>query len=192
MSEKTKKIHHIYVIQNKINLKIYVGQTNDPKYRWWRHKNHARKGDRDQPIYFAIRKYGADNFTFTLIEEWVTLEDVNEAEEFWIEFLQTRKRDFGYNISSGGDNHTMSDEVREKISKSLMGRSVSPATTFKSGHNINIGAKAYGSILDDDKVKKIKKLLETGSLQKDIAELFGVSVPTISMIATGKTWKHVI
>jgi group I intron endonuclease len=191
MPKLSNKFHYIYIIHNEINDKIYVGQTNKPKYRWWKHKNHAIKGDRDQPIYLAMRKHGIKNFSFTLIEKLETLDAANKAEEYWIDLLRAREKEFGYNISFGGDNHTMPDCVREKISKSLMGRSNSPATTFKAGNNINIGAKAYGSILDDDKVREIKKLLAEGLYQKDIAKLFGVSIPTISMIATGKTWTHV-
>lgn len=38
--------------------------------------------------------------------------------------------------------HSTSDSVREKISKTLLGRSVSPRTTFKKGHKINDEVRA--------------------------------------------------
>jgi group I intron endonuclease len=185
-------VHYIYVIQNKLNLKCYVGQTNKPKYRWWKHKDHVLKNNRDQVIYSAMKKYGIDNFTFTVIEEWETLDDANEAETFWIELLQTRKKEFGYNIAFGGGNRTMPIHIRKKISATLTGKPNSSTTKFKLGHNINKGDKAFGSILNDDKVREIKILLQTDMYQKDIAKLFGVSNATICMIANGKTWKHIL
>jgi group I intron endonuclease len=185
-------MHYIYVIQNKLNLKLYIGQTNNPNYRWQKHKHHAAVGDRNQPIYLALRKYGSDNFTFQIIEEHLLLDDCNEAEEFWIEFFQSRKKEFGYNIAFGGNNKTVAPETRLRISKTLTGKPSKSSTKFKKGHNINIGAKAFGSILTDEKVMEIISLLKDKSNpQKDIAKLYGVSVPTISMIANNKIWKHI-
>ena len=34
-------MYYIYIIQNKNNNKIYVGQTNDIEYRWYCHKNNS-------------------------------------------------------------------------------------------------------------------------------------------------------
>jgi group I intron endonuclease len=92
---------YIYVIQNKIDLKIYVGQTNDPKIRWNRHKSMS-KGKSKQYIHNAIRFHGIENFLFQTIEEFESEMDINEAEEFWIGFFQSRNREFGYNLTDGG------------------------------------------------------------------------------------------
>lgn len=53
-------MHYIYIIQNKINLKIYVGQTNNIKTRWNSHKSAARRQDKHDFSYIhrAINKYG--------------------------------------------------------------------------------------------------------------------------------------
>ena len=44
--------------------------------------------------------------------------------------------------------------------------------------------------LTEQDVFKIKKLLKLGHTQRDIGERFGVYSSTISMINTGKLWKH--
>jgi group I intron endonuclease len=94
-------MYFIYLIQNKLDLKIYVGQTRNPKIRWNQHKVRA-KNNSPQYIHNAMRFHGVDNFTFQIIEEYSLEKDVNEAEEFWIQFFQTRDSNIGYNLTSGG------------------------------------------------------------------------------------------
>lgn len=54
------------------------------------------------------------------------------------------------------------------------------------------GSKHGMSKLSEKLVKAIKKLVDRGFTQKDIAELYEVSASTISSIITGRTWNHVI
>lgn len=92
---------YIYIIQNKLDLKIYVGQTKNPKIRWNQHKVRT-KNNSSQYIHNAMRFHGIENFTFQIIEEYNLEKDVNEAEEFWIQFFQTRDSNIGYNLTNGG------------------------------------------------------------------------------------------
>ena len=100
--------YYIYIIQNKINNKIYVGQTIEPENRWNKHKYTAKKyyldGNykRAQYIHRAMSKYGINNFEFQIIEKWSSPDEVDDAECFWISFLKTRNNNFGYNITKGG------------------------------------------------------------------------------------------
>ena len=50
----------IYKITNRINGKVYIGQTRmSLNVRWWHHCNR-----KDCPaLHHAIKKYGAENFT---------------------------------------------------------------------------------------------------------------------------------
>lgn len=59
---------YIYIIENQINHKKYVGQTTDPHKRWRKHKTDDIKND-NLVIGRAFLKYGIENFTFTIIEE---------------------------------------------------------------------------------------------------------------------------
>jgi len=63
-----------------------------------------------------MRKYGVDNFTCEQIEQLDTLDACNQAEENWIQYLQTRDRRFGYNIAFGGANRATSQETKDKLS----------------------------------------------------------------------------
>lgn len=88
----------IYIHKNKINGKIYVGQTcQDPERRW-------RKGEgyKDSPrFYNAIRKYGWDNFEHIILEKNLTFEKANENERKWISTYKSNEEEFGYNITPG-------------------------------------------------------------------------------------------
>ena len=61
----------IYKITNKINGKVYIGQTsNTLEKRWWQHCHGTHK----HIIARAISKYGAENFKIEQI-------DVAESQE---------------------------------------------------------------------------------------------------------------
>ena len=86
----------IYKITNKLNGKIYVGQTTrNPIERFKEHK-HA-----DSIIGKAIRKYGAENFEIDILDECETFDELNECEMFWIAELNCKVPD-GYNVTDGG------------------------------------------------------------------------------------------
>lgn len=93
----------IYKIENKINGKIYIGQSIAVKTRWQQHKYEAQTGERQAPLYLALRKYGIENFSFEVLEE-CSQELLNEKEIFWIAHYKSNDRDFGYNVLTGGQN----------------------------------------------------------------------------------------
>lgn len=120
------EIRHIYIIQNQINLKLYVGQTKNPKRRWGRHKRCVLLPDGDehkQAVHYAMQKYGVENFTYTLIEEHNSKEAANEAEIFWIEYFHSMRKNIGYNRSPGGIKSSFSGwkkgEVPEATRKKM-------------------------------------------------------------------------
>ncbi|MCC6809961.1 MAG: hypothetical protein IT381_21205 [Deltaproteobacteria bacterium] len=54
------------------------------------------------------------------------------------------------------------------------------------------GAGNGNAKLDETKVRHVKALLEGGTKQMHIAELFGVSPSVIGLIKRGKIWREVI
>lgn len=93
----------IYKIENKINGKIYIGQSIAIKTRWRQHRYEAQTGESQAPLYLALRKYGIENFSFEVLEE-CPQELLNEKEIFWIAHYKSNDRDFGYNVLAGGQN----------------------------------------------------------------------------------------
>lgn len=91
----------IYCATNIINDKRYIGQTiRSVKRRTQEHKWYASNGS-ELPIHRAIRKYGEDNFEWSVIDTADGREELDSREIYWIEKHNTFKGD-GYNASTGG------------------------------------------------------------------------------------------
>lgn len=81
----------IYKFTNKINRKVYIGQTSNITRRFYEHLRRT-----DQQIDQAIQKYGVNNFLFEILEE-CEIEKLNERESFWIEHFNSKIPN-GYNV----------------------------------------------------------------------------------------------
>lgn len=99
----------IYCITNKINNKMYIGQTARMlQERWKDHLESSRDLNNHRPLYLAMRKYGIENFSLTILEE-CSNDQLNEREQYWIKEKQTwitEHPDKGYNLTSGGSPGT--------------------------------------------------------------------------------------
>lgn len=101
---------------NKINNKIYVGQTNNIKRRW-RANGIEYTSQETSIIGKAILKYGWENFEHIIIEENLTLDEANALEAFLINELEAQNREKGYNIREGGKNGGLSEATKQKLSE---------------------------------------------------------------------------
>ena len=54
----------------------------------------------------------------------------------------------------------------------------------------NIGEKHPLSRLTEDDVKEIRRKLDAGSLQQEVADEYGISQSTVSEIKTRRKWRH--
>ena len=92
----------IYQITNTINGKCYIGQSDNIQARWRKHRTvpfNSNSRCYNYPLYRAIRKYGLENFTFTILEE-CELDELEEKEIFYIK--QYHAYTEGYNQNPGG------------------------------------------------------------------------------------------
>jgi group I intron endonuclease len=111
----------IYILQNKFNNKIYVGQSHNVQKRLWGHKSSMKCGNQ-YPLYKSMRKHGFDNFSVIIVEEHLSLDDANYWEDFYIQFFQSRNKQFGYNLRDGGQNTIFPPEVNKKRADKIRGR----------------------------------------------------------------------
>lgn len=112
----------IYKITNKLSGKCYIGQTVQPlNYRW---RVHCRRKEGCSAIAEAIHKYGKDAFTIEEIDSYSNLEDLNNAEEFYIDWFNSIVPN-GYNLDSGGNNKRHSEQTITKMRESAKGRTLS-------------------------------------------------------------------
>ena len=160
----------IYLIRNKINNKIYIGQSVDIKRRAQEHmrsgqpKKYKIKSERDSntPIHLAMQKYGIQNFTINVLEE-CSRQELNDRERYWIAILNSTDPNIGYNLTSGGqENFALKGEAHSQAK------------------------------LSQQDVNEIYYLLENSKLSfPEIAAKYKVSNSCICMINTGKSWHSI-
>ena len=116
----------IYKLENKLNGKIYIGQTmRTVEVRMKDHLYNSVSNRNKSYIDRAIGKYGINAFEVSIIEECAD-EKLNEREIFWIAFYNCKKPN-GYNLTDGGEGCTgrvVSLKTRKKISAARMGHPV--------------------------------------------------------------------
>lgn len=112
---------YIYKFQNKTNGKVYIGQTVNLEQRYKDHIYYA-KNNPQQPIHYALAKYGEYNFSFDVVTE-IECDDnlmleliLNDLEKKYIEEYDSYAK--GYNCSLGGEGNlglVHSDETKQLI-----------------------------------------------------------------------------
>lgn len=113
----------IYKITNKINGKMYVGQTVQTLDDRWSDHSRPSKGRHvnRSAIASAIRKYGKENFIIEIIDDAKNTAELNIKEMTYIKALNTLSP-HGYNLKLGGESKACHEETKIKISKTLKGR----------------------------------------------------------------------
>lgn len=107
----------VYLITNRANRKIYIGQTiASLARRWITHTSDAKHNVGCKTMSRAIRKYGRDNFDIEMLVECETREQLDSLERVWIIALRSTDPRVGYNRTIGGHGCPGVDEVRAKIS----------------------------------------------------------------------------
>ncbi len=168
----------IYKITNKLNDKIYIGQTT--RTLEIRMKEHTKKSRATSNSYIdrAIQKYGIDAFDVSVIEECDDEEKLNEREKHWIKEFNSKFPN-GYNLTEGGDGmsgYIVSEETRKNLSTSHKGKKLSEKT------------RALMSISNKNKRSVI--CLETNEKFDSIvvaAKHFGITAKSIGRALHGKT-----
>lgn len=103
---------YVYLIENKINDKKYVGKTYLPiQERWRQHRaDSQRKNKQYRPLYNAMKKYGIENF---FISELEYCENCEEREKYWIMHYDSFHN--GYNATLGGDGRPYFEYTDEEV-----------------------------------------------------------------------------
>lgn len=148
------KIQGIYKIVNKLNNKIYIGQSIDIISRFQSHKD-TLKIKYNHPLYNSMRKYGLNNFEFIILEEVKNILQLDEREQCWLDYYKSYDNEYGYNIcnlvtSTKGYKHT--EETKKKMSACKKGKKLSE-------EHIRNSANARKGFKRTDETKK--KISET-------------------------------
>ena len=122
--------------------RAYIGISKNPTKRW-----NMGNGYRYNPYFWrCIQKYGWDNITHEILFVGLSLDDAKAKEVELIAEFRTNEREFGYNISGGGDGLT-AEESRRKMSQSRIGNTncVGRKISEESKEKISLSLKEYYS-----------------------------------------------
>lgn len=170
----------IYQILNLSDGKKYIGQAQNILKRIQEHRR-RRNGVFCYPetfLYKAIKKYGWENFAFSVLEKVSNNELLNERERFWIKILKTNDRKYGYNIQDGGDcqrgwNHSEKTKIKMSLAKKnyfgvnnpFYGKKHTEETKDK------IRKKKLGKKWIEERRKKFKKPQGSGKQPRPVLQL---------------------
>lgn len=106
----------IYKATSATTNKVYIGQSSQTlQERINQHNSHAYGHQYNYHFHNAIRKYGAEDFSYEIIEDEIkTIEELNDRERYWIKYYDSYNN--GYNSTLGGEGrHTRDDELIKKL-----------------------------------------------------------------------------
>lgn len=137
----------IYKAENKINGNVYIGQTirnlND---RISVHKNNAFIQECNYVFSKALRKYGFENFTWTVLVKTDSKDKLNALEKLYISAY--KKMTKIYNMTDGGEGalgYIPTEKTLKKLSESHKG--------LKSGNKGNKYSEEIRKKMSDSKKK---------------------------------------
>lgn len=167
------KISGIYKIENKINHKVYIGQSRDLHERRLGHLCGLRNGNHyNKHLQASVNKYGINNFSFTVIEE-CDKDKLNDREIYWIAKYDSMNNSKGYNREGGGN-------VGKEVSES----------TRKIMRDYFEGEKSRTAVISEETAKEIISKLILGGSIHGIAKELNISHKIIESIRSKKTWKY--
>lgn len=189
--------------------KIYIGITSrKPAYRWENGKGY-RHND-----YFtnAIKKYGWDNFKHEILFSDLTKEEACQKEIELIKLYKSNDKNFGYNLSSGGENpfreikYVFTEEHRKNLSLSHIGKeSCMKGKHFSEETKRKMSEARKGKYVGVESKLSIKinqydlqsNFIKTWDSLSDIARVLKTNTSNISKCCKGKrkstcgyVWKY--
>jgi group I intron endonuclease len=194
MTEEIKALPGVYILTNKTNGKVYVGETMNVRKRFNRYENISRKSNR--PIENSIRKYGLDGFHIEIdyLPDFKKIDLLDLEEQLIIKFKSLITEN-GYNICSRGTDRTgmkHSEQSKQMIAKSMLGKNHSDETRKKIANNSTLKHSVSKFSLDNN-------LLETYETTKGAATKNNVCQSNITLCcqckrktAGGFIWKYAI
>lgn len=154
----------IYMIENQVNGKIYIGQTSDLERRKKEHLNKLKnKTHHNLHLQNSFNKYGEDNFVFKIIKKNIPYYLLDSLEKRYIDIFQSNNNQYGYNLTSGGQNINFDKLsiscIEGKNKTGIEHVSVVKSNTYKSGYRFRFVVKNYtkNATTIDELERKINK-----------------------------------
>ena len=158
----------VYKIKNKINGKLYIGQTIQSLEKRW--KAHLKKTSNCTILKNAIKKYGSKNFEVSIVSFCDNSEQMNKREIKYIKIFKS-KHPNGYNVFGGGNDYRHTKETKRKLSE-INKNTIPPSRKdcrLTEKHKKQISKKMKGRKRSKQTIEKFKNTLKkTGTSNKQV------------------------
>lgn len=166
----------IYKVENLVNGKVYIGQSIAIEKRWNKHYNAPFNPNTENyniPFYRAIRKYGLNNFNFSVLEQ-CKRSDLDNREKYWINFFHSNNSEYGYNLTDGGQgslgHFNKLDKIKVNEIQKLLLNTFETQTSIAKKYNVSQQLISYintGMVgLSDNLSYPLRKLEEETKISK--------------------------
>lgn len=198
----------IYKIENLVNHKIYIGQSTDITKRWRNEKTRAFNSlsvEYNSPLARAFRKYGIENFSFSVLEE-CTKELLNQREQYWADYYNSYIP-LGYNVARCGNSEKRLPEWFNQVVEllkqnksnheiaNIVGciswRTVSDVNCGRAWYQDNMTYPIRKKVITENGIvysteKTVSKKKEIALTKEEILEYINKNIPYISAEELGK------
>lgn len=175
----------VYRITNIITGKVYIGSSERIEDRWKRHQSELRcNTHHSKHLQRSFNKYGELNFVYDILEECAS-EIILEREQYYKDFYQSYKRDYGYDMCQFAGNCKGRKQSKESIEKikisislywDLVGRPNKDRKSFKKQEFLLLNNKRKQRNLE------IIDLLIQGVRQDEISSKYNISPSIVTKI----------
>lgn len=176
---------NIYKFTHIESGRSYIGQTiQDPNQRRLEHIAASRHSPKSYHFHNAINKYGIDAFTFEVIAQASSLDELNLLEAKFIE--EFNSIDNGFNIRGGGGNKTHNADSLVRMGESQKAAHARRAAEGKDTWNRSDGGAMKGKRHTTETKQKMSESAKNRS-QPATKE----SLAKMSAAKKNRTWKIV-
>lgn len=123
LDEKSKNI--VYCVLNLLTNKVYIGYTQQTlNGRKRSHISHSKWQKDNTYFHNALNKYGKENFKWFVIYIDNSLEQLKQKEKEFIKIFKSNNKNFGYNLTTGGEQCYFNKSIKLKISQKAKERNI--------------------------------------------------------------------
>lgn len=174
----------IYIIKNKCNDKVYIGQTMQSVEN--RFKQHSKpstiKKRGTYKLYNAFKKYGINNFYFEILEEEISKNELNSKEIYYIEKYNSYK--LGYNSTNGGESKAICKITDIELLKEMFfsGKKYEEIANFFKVSKVTVQRTLHSLKIKRNLILTKEYLLKNKDIKtnKQIAKEFNISPASVS------------
>lgn len=145
------------------NEKVYIGITRTSLNKRWQ----GGKGYKTQVFYRAVQKYGWDNILHEVLFDNLIKEEAEQKEVELIAYYKSNQKEFGYNITSGGNAAGLhSEETKQKISEKNKGKTHNKGRVHTEESRKHMSEAHIGIKLSEEAKRKLSEF-HTGKKYTD-------------------------